>query len=503
MGDQISKSAIRRAGEVLRTMNEGPQYQDALTLLNSWRASHVRPLHSLMQGLRKIAAEFEPIIVAQRLKRTPTIIDKLSREPKMQLDRMWDIAGGRIVLPTVAKAREFSDKLERSRIRSKIVDRRDYVANPDQRDGYRSIHKVYRFRGLGPTLDYDGRRVEVQIRSKIQHEWATAVETVGTILRQSLKNDQGDIRWRNYFRYLGSALASMEGERLDPNILLAESDLFVHVANETRDLGVEKKLRTFETVLQETRAIPRKAYAILHLTDSEPLAEYSRKLSVETFPQKRIDEAVARYNQLEKDADVGEDVVLVSTDRIHDLAKAYPNYFSDSQDFLKRLASVKNRAYKLQKRALILGSKQLETVGGAQLPMPFAPALQRLPDEAPRMPPIIDTDKVPGGRYGVRILWALELASRAGYAHITPGNISDILLKFGNIEVFSTNVARYFRQARSNPSQNGLWHAEEGPNGNRYSISEAGRQLFHDVFQRDPNGLAKAADSATSESSRQ
>ena len=49
------------------------------------------------------------IVVAQRLKRRNTIIDKLDRESKMQLFRM-DVAGCRLIFADIAELRDFRAK---------------------------------------------------------------------------------------------------------------------------------------------------------------------------------------------------------------------------------------------------------------------------------------------------------------------------------------------------------------------------------------------------------
>ena len=57
---------------------------------------------------------------------------------------------------------------------------------------------------------YDGLRLELQIRTKLQHIWATAVETMGTFLGQALKSRQGDKAWIDFFAETSSAFALME-----------------------------------------------------------------------------------------------------------------------------------------------------------------------------------------------------------------------------------------------------------------------------------------------------
>jgi hypothetical protein len=58
---------------------------------------------------------------------------------------------------------------------------------------------VYKFRGSGEEAVYNGRRVEVQVRTQLQHSWATAVEAVGLFRREDLKAGRGDLDWLRLF----------------------------------------------------------------------------------------------------------------------------------------------------------------------------------------------------------------------------------------------------------------------------------------------------------------
>jgi hypothetical protein len=59
---------------------------------------------------------------------------------------------------------------------------------------------------------YDGQRIEIQIRSKLQHLWATAVETAqiftGQALKSKVKNASAD--WLRFFALTSSAFALRE-----------------------------------------------------------------------------------------------------------------------------------------------------------------------------------------------------------------------------------------------------------------------------------------------------
>ena len=120
-------------------------------------------------GLRScLATEGLDLDLSRRLKRLPTIEDKLRRLPTMDLSSMQDIGGCRAVLNTQEEvqrvvARFCANSLERNNQADKI---KDYVARP-QDSGYRAVHIYTR---------YHGRRIEVQFRTREQDIWAKIVE---------------------------------------------------------------------------------------------------------------------------------------------------------------------------------------------------------------------------------------------------------------------------------------------------------------------------------------
>src|SRR5665213_3210954 len=87
-----SKGRINRAGSALRAHKT--LSKDEFNALDIWRASHRYVLNTFQALLRGKTAG-TTIVVAQRLKRRITIVDKLFREPRMELARMDDVAGCR------------------------------------------------------------------------------------------------------------------------------------------------------------------------------------------------------------------------------------------------------------------------------------------------------------------------------------------------------------------------------------------------------------------------
>ncbi|MET8519510.1 hypothetical protein [Nocardioides sp. NPDC004968] len=99
-----SKSQVKKAGSTLRKCLRGDladvdAFVGALDTVEDWRRAHSVPLVSANNGLRSrcrtIGVEAE---VTQRLKRSQTILDKLRRQPTLDLSRMQDIGGCRAVV---------------------------------------------------------------------------------------------------------------------------------------------------------------------------------------------------------------------------------------------------------------------------------------------------------------------------------------------------------------------------------------------------------------------
>ncbi|WP_420621880.1 RelA/SpoT domain-containing protein [Candidatus Poriferisodalis sp.] len=215
---QLSKNQINKAGRTLRRyfsktqpIPTGAEARSALGVLRNYRSAHSAALLSARMGLQSCirTEEVLDIILSQRLKRIPTIIDKLSRQPTMALTTMADIAGCRAVFLTQedvnrVRARFMSNALRRSRRSGQTFTDRvyDYVAEP--RDtGYRAIH-------IHTT--YQGMRVEVQLRTLIQHAWAVRVEDRSTETGVDLKSGHGPEEELALYRRMAETIAEVDNE---------------------------------------------------------------------------------------------------------------------------------------------------------------------------------------------------------------------------------------------------------------------------------------------------
>jgi ppGpp synthetase/RelA/SpoT-type nucleotidyltranferase len=203
----LTTSQVNRAGRAIRRWTSGEDgdrdhYERAIGVVLRYRAAHQYPLAKATMGLRSVVSTVGlPIEVSQRLKRMPTIIDKLDREPTMQLANMQDIGGCRAVFDTLPGLRRAEQKLKKNR---PPVRYSDYVVAP-RASGYRAVHVVVGY------LDRDGivRHIEVQLRTKVMHEWAVTVERLSGSVGEDLKS-RGPAQLRALLAAVSEAMAMEE-----------------------------------------------------------------------------------------------------------------------------------------------------------------------------------------------------------------------------------------------------------------------------------------------------
>jgi ppGpp synthetase/RelA/SpoT-type nucleotidyltranferase len=320
------------------TEEENKPLEHALKVLDNWRSAHSYPLQVIKMNLLARAKKMDKqALVAQRLKRIPAIIGKLIRFKNMKLSKMHDIGGCRAVMQSVSQVDELVSTFEAAWAKNPnrgphFVKKYDYLEQP-KNDGYRSVHLVYRYRSASRERSvYNGLRIEVQLRSRLQHAWATAVETVSTFTGQALKSNIGEASWKRFFLLMGSAIALIEKRKPAPDTpsdleeLKRELEAFSEQLNLLAGLG--KAVELTENV---------KGHIFLLLLDSK-----ERRINIKGFSQKDMLEANAAYLELEKNIKDKPEMqaVLVSVNSFSALRRAYPNYFLDIDVFLETVRRV-------------------------------------------------------------------------------------------------------------------------------------------------------------------
>jgi hypothetical protein len=193
------------------------------------------------------------------------------------------------------------------------------------------VHLIYQYQSEKKPA-YNGLKVEMQIRSPLQHAWATAVETVDTFTRQALKSGGGGNEWRQFFKLMGAAIAKEEGTAPVPDTPTRKKELVGELRVLAAKLGVVNKLQAYGATLQSVAGPgSTTAHFFLLQLEREP-----PRLTITGFQWKDLAEAESKYAAAERAivATPGGDAVLVSVESLAALRRAYPNYYLDTTVFI-------------------------------------------------------------------------------------------------------------------------------------------------------------------------
>ncbi len=262
----------------------------------------------------------------------------------MGLSQMQDLGGCRAIVETLDDVRQLVEVYEKKPLKAiKVKWKRDYIAQPRE-TGYRGVHLVCEYQSPNEKQAvYNGRRVEIQIRSRLQHVWATSVEIVDTFTGQKLKSGIGRADWDAFFVSLGRVLADFEKPWKKENKQAAyehAQELRKHLDK----LNVVDFMKGVQVALPHTKGrADAGAEAFVIVLDIG-----KRTISVESF---RDEEAASRkYLELEKEHfdDDQVQVLTAGAGAVKNLHRAYPNYYLDTGNLIDVLDRVQKRLAELE-----------------------------------------------------------------------------------------------------------------------------------------------------------
>jgi putative GTP pyrophosphokinase len=175
----LSNNQIDKLGERLKL---GSPSDEDLTTLSNYRNSFAAVANTVANVVREISR----LEVTVRSKSTKSIVEKLKRDGVKQLSSMQDIGGCRVTVSNLTEQDELVEKLLKAYPDAKLYDR---VAKPSH--GYRAKHLV---------VKQLGQRIEIQVRTTAQHEWALISESVADKFGQNIKYGEGDLNVLNYLQ---------------------------------------------------------------------------------------------------------------------------------------------------------------------------------------------------------------------------------------------------------------------------------------------------------------
>jgi len=362
---EFSKNDVKRAGKALEGKllwmpEHEKEIRKTFQVANSWLASHALPMARMRAELHGQMSALETKgLTAARLKQMTSIRRKLSRIGS-NLRQMQDLGGCRAVVPHIDDARSLAAAIK---LKSPHELKREDVYIDEPRDsGYRSQHLIYAFVPRdGSEEGYRGRVIELQIRSRIQHSWSTAVEAVGMFRREALKAEEGSTDWLRLFKLMSAEFASTEGCDFAKEGRELRVEEIIALAN---DLEAEKTFDAISHAVQgldllerERQHVPRFCQIVYDHKERKvrvKLIDSPDKIGGALESNNSGDASAKRYSS-----------VVVELDSVENLKKAYPNYFGDVQYFKNNLNRI---------------------VGGDQAKQYSLPPVERIPPPPKELP---------------------------------------------------------------------------------------------------------------------
>lgn len=314
----ISKNSIKEAGKRLR---DGAETNKDLDLILAFRTNHISIMTTLANTIAKKLPK--PQLLSRRLKRLSSIRIKLKRNSGVQLSTMQDIAGLRAVFKNKNEVYTFLNAVKKAYKSKKavlqIIRENDYIEKPKQ-DGYRSYHLVFEYQGI--KEDIKGYKIELQLRTLLQHYWATAIEIMGAIdSTNNIKIGKGSPAIKRFF-YLAGLI-------LDDNVASEEKEEFKELDKEYKILNLLSGLNVSYDLVQKNYKPKINDLFVISLDHQR------KKLKILKFDENDRQDNLS-FLGLELD-DKRIDSVIINGATITNLKRSYPNYFLDAQNFIENI----------------------------------------------------------------------------------------------------------------------------------------------------------------------
>jgi hypothetical protein len=200
---------------------------------------------------------------------------------------------------------------------------RDYISRPKE-DGYRSIQFV---------ASYREHKVEMQIRSRLQHQWASAVETIDLFTNQNLKGGKGKHEWKRFFLLTANLFALREARSVTPGMSLDRGDMINEVRSLWSSLRIVELLNYWLSAMNTIIPIDH-GNNVLYLIEIDV---DQKTTHVKTYSMDDVENAFSEYNLSELFSVSGRTSVLVSAHSIDELREALPAYYGDTTMFLSEV----------------------------------------------------------------------------------------------------------------------------------------------------------------------
>jgi putative GTP pyrophosphokinase len=237
----ISGAQLTKLGERLRS---APLCEADLRLLDEYRRSFGPASEQVLAVLREA---LDVPVTVRGAKSTQAIVEKLRRQ-SCRLGQIQDIAGCRLVVPSVRVQDGVVVTLLERLPGAVLHDRRESPSH-----GYRAVHVVARMHE---------RCVEIQVRTELQHQWASLSELLADIYGIEVKYGGGPTDVQSLLGTVSRSIADVEfrehqfADLLQPTAagLGKSTDLTVQASS-----GMTEELTQLESQLNDMKRILREA----------------------------------------------------------------------------------------------------------------------------------------------------------------------------------------------------------------------------------------------------
>lgn len=335
----IQKKQVTKAWRAL--VDAWWELDNALSIINDFRYAHDEITKELLDYFSNDSLV---IISSRRLKRTPSIIHKIKRSYEkgntIDLCKMQDIGGCRLVFENIFDLKNFFKKINHKDITWFTFRRcNDYlnrlVGHWPKEDWYRGIHIIYEY--SWKLDEFCGLQIELQLRTKLQHYWATAVEIIDLMNESKLKFWAWEEIFKRFFKRSSILFENLEGIKTS-NRNKAKIKIKEILSGEGQHIlkNLENRIISYDFVRWYERERRRKTIQWDMILEITRWDDWIHVKPIHNEPSEKLKDI---YLELEKETywDINKDIVYLSSNEIEN---AYPNYVGDASKFLEQLRKV-------------------------------------------------------------------------------------------------------------------------------------------------------------------
>lgn len=299
----ISRKQATAAGKILKELigqQNSEEYRKQILILDSWRHQHEEPAQIFFKKLVGIINKYPDAMVTYRLKRKESILKKLYRSNgNFELGAMDDIAGCRAIVNSVSEVYEIYNEILNPKEAGEIDIKKtkDYIENPEK-SGYRSLHIITKQTLKQENIDRQ-YRIELQIRTKLQHYWSTAVEAMSEIdnveYKDSTLASEGNTRIQSclqFFKVISKLFACCENNDDEFKEELANS---VRTNDNFKEIIEDLKAAHNSVTINMQKNIAKSGEGLYLLE----LSRETQELTIHSYTMDCVEKAITNYNSKE------------------------------------------------------------------------------------------------------------------------------------------------------------------------------------------------------------